>query len=137
MTDGCTIACLQQSAQVAAPAITNGLMGLMGSLGGGALAGYVAGKALRMIVRIVMLIVGFLVLVLMFLSYKGIFNVSWDKTEASIRDGMQYTANEVTKMVSDTATKFNDGSGWFGNDMIVMGGVTGFTTGFLLGVRRG
>jgi uncharacterized membrane protein (Fun14 family) len=137
MTDSCIISCLQQSAEIATPAISNALTGLLGSLGGGALLGFFAGFTLRKLAKIAMFIIGFFVLGLMVLHYKGIFRVDWKETEDTVKSGLEGFINEVTKIVSSTAKDFNDGNGWMGNDMIVAGGVTGFTAGFLLGLKKG
>ena len=137
MTDACVISCLQQSAEIASPALTNALTGLLGSLGGGALLGFFAGFTLRKLVKIAMFIIGLFVLALMVLHYKGIFRVDWKETEQTVRTGLEGFTNEVSKMVSSTAKDFNDGSGWMGNDMLVAGGVTGFTAGFILGIKKG
>src|SRR5918999_1738676 len=132
MTDGCTIACLQQTAEIATPAISNALTGLLGSLGGGAMLGFFAGFTLRKLAKIAMFIIGFFVLGLMVLHYKGIFKVDWRETEDTVKSGLEGFIQEVSKIVSSTAKDFNEGSGWMGNDMMVMGGVTGFSAGFLL-----
>lgn len=137
MTDSCVVSCLQQSAEIASPAISNALTGLMGSLGGGALLGFFSGYTLRKLAKVAMFIIGLFVLGLMVLHHKGIFRVNWQQTEETVRNGLEQTINETTKLVSSTATEFNNGSGWFGNDMVVMGGITGFAGGFILGVRRG
>lgn len=137
MTDGCTIACLQQSAQIATPAVSSALMGLVGSMGGGALIGFFAGFTLRKLAKIAMFIIGFFVLGLMVLHYKGIFRVDWKETEETVKQGLEKGVNEISRVVENTAQEFNEGAGMFGNDMVVMGGIFGFIPGFLLGVKKG
>lgn len=135
MTD-CVVSCLQ-TVEIASPALSNALMGLFGSLGGGALLGFFAGFTLRKLAKIATFIIGIFVLALMVLHYKGIFRVDWKETEDTVKNGLEAFINEVSKIVSSTAKDFNDGSGWMGNDMLVAGGITGFSAGFLLGVRKG
>ena len=137
MTDGCTIACLQQSAEIAAPAISGGLMTMLGSLGGGSLIGFVSGYFLKKMIKLAMFVMGAFALVLMYLGYNGMFTVNWNKTEAMVKDSAEKAVNEVTKVVQHTADSFNDGTGMMGNEVVVGAAVFGFVPSFLLGVRKG
>lgn len=136
MTD-CVVSCLQQTAEIASPAISNGLMALAGSLGGGSLIGFTSGYFLKKMAKIALFVIGAFSLVLMYLGYTGVFTVNWDKTERGIREVSQNAINEVVKMVQHTANQFNDGNGVFGNDMIVGGAVSGFVPSFLIGLKKG
>ena len=137
MTDGCTIACLQQSAQAAAPAISGGLMTMLGSLGGGSLIGFTAGYFLKKMIKVAMIVMGAFALGLMYLGYNGMFTVNWNKTEAMVKDSAEKAVQEVTKVVQHTADSFNDGTGMMGNEVVVGAAVFGFVPSFLLGVKKG
>lgn len=118
-----------------------GVETLLFSLGGGGLPGYLAAKALRIIVKIAALIIGAFILVIAFLSYKGYITTNWPVIQDQTQRFAYNASQQVLHIINDTASKFQTYHGHIGVGLISAEGTPiaaglGFATGFVLGIRR-
>ena len=68
---------------------------LVSTVGGGFLAGALAGYALKKIMKIAAVIVGLLIAALAYLEYQRIIQVDWTLIQAASQSGITWLANAV------------------------------------------
>lgn len=107
------------------------------SLAGGGLLGFFAGKAFKVIAKIVAVIIGLIVLVLAYFSYKGWIDVHWQTVQNQTQSAAYNASLYVSHMINETATKFANHPtlAAVADGTQVAGGV-GFVAGFLLAVKH-
>jgi uncharacterized membrane protein (Fun14 family) len=81
-----------------------GMETLLFSVGGGGLLGYIAARALRVIMRIAAVIIGAFILMLAFLSYKGWITANWGTIQNQTTSFVYNASAQVMHIVNDTAS---------------------------------
>jgi uncharacterized membrane protein (Fun14 family) len=79
---------------------------LLFSFGGGALLGYLAGKAVKVVAKIAAIIKGLFILDLAYLSYRGWVDVHWHTVEEQTRSAMYNASHTAMQILNDTASKY-------------------------------
>jgi uncharacterized membrane protein (Fun14 family) len=116
------------------PVLGTGMETLLFSLGGGSLLGYLAARALRVIVKIAAIIIGVFILGLAFLSYKGWITANWPVMQDQAQRFAYNASAQVLHMINDTASKFHPSMVSAEGTPIAAG--VGFMSGFFLGIRH-
>lgn len=108
---------------------------LLFSFGGGGICGYLADKALRLVVKTAAVVIGAFILVLAFLSYRGWIAVQWEIVEDQTKNMAYNASQQILQMVHETATKFQH-PGLVSAEGTPMAMGVGFIGGLYLGLRR-
>ena len=93
------------------------------NLGVGFLLGFAVGYALKKIAKLALIILGFIILVILFLHYKGIIVVNYDI--------LAQTTSEILQIVK---SKLSGLIGFIGVNVPFAGG---FMAGFIIGLKKG
>jgi len=64
----------------------------LGTIGGGFVAGALAGYAIKQVIRIAAVIVGLFVAALAYLEYQKIINVDWSRVQPVSQNGIAWVA---------------------------------------------
>jgi uncharacterized membrane protein (Fun14 family) len=104
----------------------------VGSVGGGFVAGALAGYAIKKVMKIAAVIIGFFISALAYLQYQGIIHVDWAKFQTVSQNGLTTMANTVMNISNNigaghTTTPFSD--------LIPL--TSSASAGFMLGVLKG
>ena len=109
---------------------------LLFSVAGGGLLGYCAARAVRLAARIAAVVIGAIVLVLVFLSWKGDITVNWNNLSDQTQSAVYNASHQVLQLVNETTTKFTSHpSAITMAEGTPIAGVLGFAGGFALGIR--
>lgn len=108
---------------------------IISGIGGGFFGGILIGYALKKIIKIVAIIIGFFLAALAYLQYQQIANINWDKLQAISEDTLTILANATQQIpgfdsIENTSVeliKTNLGISLTGSLAI------GFTIGFMRG----
>jgi len=91
-------------------------------LGIGGIGGFLVGYAVKKVAKILAVILGLGFLSLLYLSYKGIIQISYDKLLSEVEKGLGFTGFGQSVILSIIAN---------------IPFATSFTVGFLLGLKKG
>ena len=91
-----------------------------------------AGKAAKLVFKIVAIITGGLLLLGIYLQHLGIIKINYLITEHVLHSAASTTSHTLVAMVNETAKAISNPTG---NHVVLAGGV-GFTAGFLLAIRK-
>ena len=106
------------------------------TVGGGFVAGALAGYALKKVIKIVAVIVGLFIAALAFLEYQRIIQVDWTSIQALSQNGITMLANIVTHISNTIGSDHAGVSTNLGAfNFIPLASST--SAGFILGVARG
>ena len=110
---------------------------LLFSVAGGGLLGYCAARAVRLAAKIAALVIGAIVLVLAFLSYKGDITVNWNNLSNQTQSAIYNASHQVLQLVDETSTKFaSHPSAIAISEGTPLAGGLGFAAGFAFGLRH-
>jgi uncharacterized membrane protein (Fun14 family) len=104
----------------------------LGTIGGGFVAGALAGYAIKKVMKIAAVIVGLFIAALAYLEYQGIIHVDWAKFQTVSQNGLTTVANTVMNMSNNIGTSHS--SATF-SDLIPL--TSSASAGFMLGVLKG
>src|SRR5436189_6074098 len=68
----------------------------LGTIGGGFVAGALAGYAIKQVIRIAAVIVGLLIAALAYLEYQKIISVDWMRVQSVSQNGITWVADALT-----------------------------------------
>jgi uncharacterized membrane protein (Fun14 family) len=109
---------------------------LVSTVGGGFLAGALAGYALKKVIKIVAVIVGLFIAVLAYLEYQRIIQVDWISLQALSQSGIIWLTNTVTHFSNDIDADHMGISANLGaSTLIPLASST--SAGLMLGLARG
>jgi uncharacterized membrane protein (Fun14 family) len=106
------------------------------SFGGGGLLGIMAGMAFKRVVKFAAIIIGFFVLGLAFLSYRGWITANWNTIRDQTQSFVYNTSAQAMNMINDAASKFAAQSSLAHAEATPISAAIGFSTGFVLGLRH-
>jgi len=101
------------------------------TVGGGFLAGALAGYALKKVMKIAAVIVGFFIAALAYLEYQRIIQVDWTSIQALSQSGITMLANAVTHISN------NIGADHAGVSTNLIPLASNTSAGLMLGLARG
>ena len=104
---------------------------LAGSIGGGFPAGFLAGWAIKKIMRLAAVIIGLFIAALAYLEYHRIINIDWDRIQIASQNGLAWIANAITHISSTI------GAPHVGVSNVGIPLLTSASAGFALGMVRG
>jgi uncharacterized membrane protein (Fun14 family) len=105
---------------------------LVSTVGGGFLAGALAGYALKKVMKIAAVIVGLFIAALAYLEYHRIINVDWEMLQTVLQNVITWLANAVIHMGADhVGISTNPGI----SNVIPL--ASSASAGFMLGMARG
>jgi uncharacterized membrane protein (Fun14 family) len=105
---------------------------LVSTVGGGFLAGALAGYALKKVMKIAAVIVGLFIAALAYLEYQRIINIDWDQIQASSQNGITWIANIVMDISNNIGATHTGAFSYLGLPL-----ASGASAGFALGMARG
>ena len=109
---------------------------LLLSTGGSALLGFLAGFALKRILKIAAVIIGAFVLGLAYLSYKGWVAVNWPIVARQTRSAAYNATGAVLHQIDTTAIQYSQHPAMFESQAMPIAALFGFVPGFLVGLRH-
>jgi|SRR5690348_9428520 uncharacterized membrane protein (Fun14 family) len=104
----------------------------VGSVGGGFVAGALAGYAIKKVMKIAAVIIGFFISALAYLQYQGIIHVDWAKFQTVPQNGLTTMANTVMNISNNIGA--GHATATF-SDLIPL--TSSASAGFMLGILRG
>lgn len=94
--------------------------------------GYIAGYAIKKVVKIAAVIVGLFIAALAYLQYQKIISVDWNTLQNLMRSGAQYLYENGMNAVNQASANMQS------NTLVIVGmPVVAFAGGFLYGLSRG
>jgi uncharacterized membrane protein (Fun14 family) len=109
---------------------------LVSTVGGGFLAGALAGYALKKVIKIVGVIVGLFIAALAYLEYQRIIQVDWTSIQVLSQSGIIWLTNAVTHISNNIDADHMGISANLGaSNLIPLASST--SAGFMLGMARG
>ena len=112
------------------------MLPLLSTVGGGFLAGALAGYALKKVIKIVAVIVGLFIAALAYLEYLRIIQVDWTSLQAVSQNGIIMLANAVTHISNNIGADHIGLSANLGaSTLIPLASST--SAGLMLGLARG
>ena len=76
--------------------ITADFAPFVGTVGGGFFLGFVAGWAIKKVMRLAAIIIGLFIAALAYLEFQRILNIDWDRIEIASQSGMAWISNTIT-----------------------------------------
>ena len=67
-----------------------------GTIGGGFFLGFIAGWAIKKVMRLAAVIVGLFIAALAYLGYQRILNVDWTRIQAVLQNGITWLTDAIT-----------------------------------------
>ena len=110
---------------------------LVFSAGGGFLFGAIAGYAMKKVMKIAAIVIGFFVVGLSYLSYRGWIDVKWIEVENATKATLTSVAGQVGHALNNTASQFAAHSTSIEATSLPMGAAIGFMPGLMFGLRKG
>jgi uncharacterized membrane protein (Fun14 family) len=109
---------------------------LVSTVGGGFLAGALAGYALKKVMKIAAALVGLLIAALAYLEYQRIIQVDWTSIQALSQNGITMVTNAVTHISNNIrADHIGISTNLGSSNLIPLASST--SAGFILGLARG
>ena len=107
----------------------------LGTIGGGFVAGVLAGYAIKQVIRIAAVIVGLFIAALAYLEYQKIINVDWVRVQSVSQNGVTWVADTLTHISNNIGAPHSETSGFENSNIIPI--TSSVTAGFVLGLSRG
>jgi uncharacterized membrane protein (Fun14 family) len=104
---------------------------------GGFLFGAVAGFALKKLMKLAATVVGFFVVALSYLSYKGWLDVKWIPIEDTAKSTLTDITNQAIHALNNTSSHFQTHPSAIGSVGLPVAATFGFIPGLVFGLRRG
>ena len=105
---------------------------LLFSVGAGGILGYCAARAVRLDVKIVAVVIGAIVLVLAYLSFRDDITINWNNLSDQTQSGLHNITHQVLNLINNTASHpsltMAEGT--------PIAGACGFACGFAVGIRH-
>ena len=76
--------------------ITADIAPFAGTVGGGFFVGFIAGWAIKKVMRLAAIIIGLFIAVLAYLEYQRILNIDWNRIEIASQSAMAWISNIIT-----------------------------------------
>src|SRR5919108_1747086 len=107
----------------------------VGTIGGGFIAGALAGYAVKKVIRFAAVIVGLFITGLAYLQYQGIIHVDWSKFQAVSQSGITWVADTLTHISNNIGAPHAATSDLGLSNIIPL--TSSVSAGFMLGILRG
>src|SRR5438093_8332973 len=107
----------------------------LGTIGGGFVAGALAGYAIKQVIRIAAIIVGLFIAALAYLEYQKIINVDWGRVQSVSQSGVTWVADTLTQISNNIGAPHIATSGFEISNIIPL--TSSVSAGFMLGMLRG
>src|SRR6059058_2006308 len=107
----------------------------LGSIGGGFVAGVLAGYAIKQVIRIAAVIVGLFIAALAYLEYQKIINVDWVRVQSVSQNGVTWFSDTVTHISNNISAPHTATLGLRISNIIPL--TSSAPAGFMLGILRG
>ena len=69
-----------------------------GAVGGGFFLGFIAGWAIKKVMRLAAIIIGLFFAALAYLEYQRILNIDWNRIEIASQNGLTWISNTITRI---------------------------------------
>ena len=76
--------------------ITTDIAPLAGTVGGGFFLGFIAGWAIKKMMRLAAIIIGLFIAAIAYLEYQRILNIDWNRIEIASQNGLIWISNTIT-----------------------------------------
>jgi uncharacterized membrane protein (Fun14 family) len=104
---------------------------LVGTVGGGFFLGFLAGFAIKKVIRFAAIIIGIFIAAIAYLEYQRIVNVDWDRIQIWSQTGITWVTGAITHISN------NIGAPHVGVSNVGIPLLTSASGGFALGMARG
>jgi uncharacterized membrane protein (Fun14 family) len=108
---------------------------LAGSVGGGFVAGALAGYAIKKVMKIAAVIVGLFIAALAYLQYQGIIHVDWVIVQSVSQSSITWVADSLTHISNNIGAPHTVTSNLGPSNIIPL--TSSVSAGFMLGMLRG
>jgi uncharacterized membrane protein (Fun14 family) len=108
---------------------------LVSTVGGGVLAGALAGYAIKKVIKIVAVIVGLFIAALAYLEYQRIIQVDWTSLQAVCQGGITWLANAITHISNNIGADHGVSTNLGLSNVIPL--ASSISAGLMLGMARG
>ena len=103
----------------------------VGTVGGGFFLGFIAGYAIKKIMKLAAIIIGLFIAAIAYLEYQRILNIDWNRIELASQNGLAWISNTITH-VSNSIGSLH--SGTFSHIGIPLASAS---AGLILGLAKG
>jgi len=107
----------------------------LGTIGGGFVAGVLAGYAIKQVIRIAAVIVGLFIAALAYLEYQKIINVDWVRVQSLSLNGVTWSADTLMRISNNIGAPHTATSDLALSNIIPL--TSSVSAGFMLGMLRG
>ena len=111
--------------------ITTDIAHFAGTVGGGFFVGFIAGFAIKKVMRLAAIIIGLFIATLAYLEYQQILNIDWNRIEIASQNGLTWISNTITHISN------NIGSPHSGTLVHVGIPIASASGGLILGLAKG